>query len=195
YTSQEGGRPLVMFAVPFTEPPRLKAKIEIPNMLSLIAFGDINAPIPSIDHFPKDQIPPLWLTFVSFHNMVALGMLFIAACTFGVVQYHRGALAGKRWFLWMLVGMVPLPLAACQFGWVVAEVGRQPWIVYGLMRTSDAFSANLSAGHVLFSLILFTLIYLALLALYFKVLFNKLHHVSAVMVPAGGAQPTPMIHA
>ncbi|MGE5611964.1 MAG: cytochrome ubiquinol oxidase subunit I [Bacillota bacterium] len=187
YTTQSGGRPLVMFALPFTEPPHLKARIEIPNMLSLMAFGDINAHIPGIDQFPKENIPPLWLTFVSFHNMVALGMLFIAAATFGTVEYYRGALFGKRGFLWLLVCMVPLPLAACQFGWVVAEVGRQPWIVYGLMRTSDAFSANLSAGQVLFSLLLFSSIYLALLALYFKVLFHKLHHVPATLAPT----PTP----
>jgi cytochrome d ubiquinol oxidase subunit I len=168
--------PLVVFALPKEEPPELKARVEIPNMLSWMAFGDPNARIQGIDKFPPDQIPPLWLTFVSFHNMVILGMFFFVAMAYGMLRLRGGKIWQGRKYLWLLVISVPLPLAACQFGWVTAEVGRQPWIVYKLMRTADAFSSNLTAGHVLFSLILFGLIYAALLGLYFFLLFRKLNH-------------------
>ncbi|MCY2951105.1 MAG: cytochrome ubiquinol oxidase subunit I [Planctomycetota bacterium] len=194
YTSQTKA-PLVMFAVPFTDPPRLKVKIELSGLLSWMAFGDVNAHVPGIDAFPADQLPPLWLTFVSFHNMVVLGVFFIGACGYGVWQMWRGKVDEKRWFLRVLVCSVPLPIAACQLGWVVAEVGRQPWIVYKVMRTSEAFSANVSAGQVLFSLVLFGLIYVGLLACYFTVLFHKLNHAGGGHVaserelpPATGSQ-------
>jgi cytochrome d ubiquinol oxidase subunit I len=175
YQSQSKA-PLVFFALPFTEPPRLKAKVELKGMLSWMAFGDVNAHIDGIEKFGED-IPPLWLTFVSFHNMVILGMFFIAATAYGVVQWFRGKLFSGRRFLWLLVMAIPLPLAACQLGWIVAEVGRQPWIVWGVMRTGDAFSPAVSAGQVLFSLILFTLIYLALGGLYVFLFFHKLNQV------------------
>lgn len=188
YTSQSGA-PLVMFALPLTEPPRLKATIEIPGLLSWMAFGDVEAHIRGIDHFPPDRIPPLWLTFVSFHNMVVLGMFFIAATALGLyLHYWRGTLFSNRRFLWLLVLSIPLPLAACQLGWIVAEVGRQPWIVYNVMRTADAFSSNLPASHVLFSLILFGLIYLALGSLYLYLLIHKLRHID---LPTPTPAPTP----
>jgi cytochrome d ubiquinol oxidase subunit I len=176
--------PLVIFALPKEEPPELKARIEIPNMLSWMAFGDPNAKIVGIDKFPPDEIPPLWLTFVSFHNMVILGIFFFVAMAYGVFRLRSGRIWQGRKFLWLLVVSVPLPLAACQFGWVTAEVGRQPWIVYKLMRTADAFSSNLTAGHILFSLILLGLIYAALLGLYMFLLFRKLNR-AAVELGSG----------
>lgn len=178
YTSQSHA-PLVMFAIPTSPPPQLKAKIEVRGLLSWMAFGDFNRHVPGIDAFPKENIPPLWLTFVSFHNMVVLGTFFVAAMAYAVWRLRGGKLFESRKFLWLLVVAIPLPLAACQLGWVAAEVGRQPWIVYKLMRTADAFSSNLSAGHVLFSLILFSLVYLALGSLYVYLLFHKLSHAEA----------------
>ncbi len=174
YSKEHPQAPLVMFALPFSPPPQLKAKIELPGLLSWMAFGDVKYPIRGIAQFHGD-VPPLWLTFVSFHNMVVLGMFFIAATLWGVAQLRRGRLLDGRKFLWLLVWSVPLPLAACQLGWVVAEVGRQPWIVQDLMRTRDAFSPTVPAGQILFSLMLFGLIYVLLLSLYLYLLFHKLH--------------------
>lgn len=179
YTSQSGA-PLVMFAVPFTAPPELKAKVELPGLLSWMAFGDVNAHIPGIDQFKKEDLPPLWMTFVSFHNMVILGMFFITAMMYGTWLLYRGKLWTSRKFLRVLFWSIPLPLAATQFGWVTAEVGRQPWIVYPVkgvfegMRTSAAASVNVSAGQILFSIILFGIIYLFLLSLYLYVLWKKI---------------------
>jgi cytochrome bd ubiquinol oxidase subunit I len=175
YTSQSGA-PVAVFAVPFTRPPELKAAIEIPGLLSWLAFGDAHAPVRGINEFPPENQPPLWVTFVSFHNMVVLGLFFIAAMGWGVLQRLRGRLWEQRWFLGVLVWSIPLPIVACQLGWVAAEVGRQTWIVYGLLRTSDAASRTVPAGDILASLLLFSLIYLALGALWLFLMFREVHH-------------------
>jgi cytochrome bd ubiquinol oxidase subunit I len=175
YTAQSSA-PMVLFAYPVTPPPELKAKIEIRGLLSWMAFGDINAPIRGITDFPPDDRPPLWLTFVSFHNMVVLGMYFIAVTAFGVWRLRRGRLWGDRRLLKLLIISIPLPLAACQLGWMAAEIGRQPWIVYHLLRTSDAVSTSVPAGDVLFSLVLGGLLYLLLGTLFVFLLVREIRH-------------------
>ncbi len=175
YTSQEGA-PLVFFAVPTTEPPTLHATIEIPGLLSWMAFGDPNAPIRGINEFPADEIPPLWLTFVSFHNMVVLGLFFILLMAVATFTMWRGTLWTSPKLLKTILWSIPLPLAACQLGWITAEVGRQPWIVYHMLRTSDAASITVSAGEILFSIILFGIIYIFLGSLYVYLLVRKIKH-------------------
>ena len=175
YTSQEGA-PLVLFALVKDRPPQLRAKIEIPGLASWLAFGDFNAPVQGIDEFPVDERPPLWITFVSFHNMVILGLFFIAAMAWGVLQRWRGRLLEGRRYLKLLVYAVPLPVVACQFGWVAAEVGRQPWIVYHMLRTSEAHSQTVTAGNVLFSILLFGMIYLLLGALWVYLMVKEAGH-------------------
>jgi cytochrome d ubiquinol oxidase subunit I len=175
YTSQEKA-PLVLFAYPTNHPPDLKAPVEIPGLLSWLAFGDVNATIKGINEFPPDEIPPLWLTFVSFHNMVILGLLFIALMGLAAFRLLRGTLWTGRWFLKLLLWSIPLPLAACQLGWIAAEVGRQPWVVYRLLRTSEAVSFSVGTGELLFSIILFALIYGALGGLYLFLLIRKVKH-------------------
>ncbi len=170
YTTQDGA-PVVLFAFPTTTPPELKAKIEIPGILSWLAFGDVNATIKGINEFPKENIPPLFITFVSYHNMVALGMYFILIMGIGVYKIKKKTLLDSPKYLKILVWSIPLPLIACQLGWIAAEVGRQPWIVWHLMKTNDAISFNVSAGEVLFSIILFAIIDAFLLA--FLIYFLK----------------------
>ncbi len=171
--STQSGAPLVFFAVPTTKPPTLHATIEIPGLLSWMAFGDPAAHIQGINEFPADEIPPLWLTFVSFHNMVVLGMFFIAVMAFAVFKLYRKTLWDSPKFLRVLMWSIPLPLAACQLGWIATEVGRQPWIVYRLLRTSDAASITVGSGEILFSMILFGLIYIGLGILYIYLLSHK----------------------
>jgi cytochrome d ubiquinol oxidase subunit I len=173
YTSQNAA-PLAVFGVPFSgTPPQIKAKIEIPGMLSWMAFGDANANVRGADAFPKEDLPPLWLTFVSFHNMVVLGMWFILVMGLAAWFLYQGTLWNKRWLLKALMYSIPLPVAACQLGWMAAEVGRQPWIVYKLLRTAEAHSATVGAAEIAFSLGLLSLVYLVLLALWLFLMFRK----------------------
>jgi cytochrome d ubiquinol oxidase subunit I len=175
YTTKHGA-PLVLFAYPVTPPPELKASIEIPGLVSWLAFGDMNAPVKGINAFPPDEVPPLWLTFVSFHNMVILGLYFIAIMGWSVLQLIRKRLWDDRRLLKILMWSIPLPLFACQLGWMAAEVGRQPWIVYKLLKTSDAVSVTVPAEQILFSLILFGLLYLFLGIVYITLLVKKIQH-------------------
>jgi len=175
YTSRDSA-PLLLFAYPTEKPPTLHAPVEIPGLLSWMAFGDVNAPIKGLNEFPYDEIPPLWLTFVSFHNMVILGIYFILVTAYGAYLLYRKKLFNRPRFLKLLVWSIPLPLAACQLGWIAAEVGRQPWIVYHLLKTTDAVSITVSTGELLFSLILFLIVYALLGGLYVYLLVKKVRH-------------------
>jgi cytochrome d ubiquinol oxidase subunit I len=174
--SSESGAPMVFFAVPFTEPPQLKAKVEMPGLLSWLAFGSFDARIRGINEFPPEDIPPLWLTFVSFHNMVVLGLYFIAVTFYALVQLRRKKFWKKKWLLRLFLWSIPLPLAACQLGWITTEVGRQPWIVYHLLRTADAHSPNVAEGEIWFSLLLFGIVYLLIGTLYVYLLAREVKH-------------------
>ena len=175
YTSQTGA-PLAVFAVPIMPPPQLKAKIEIPGLLSWLAFGDFNARIKGINEFPQEDLPPLFITFVSYHNMVALGMLFILLMGLGAYQLYRKKLWESKKLLRLFVWAIPFPVIACELGWISAEVGRQPWIVYNVMRVRDAVSTAVSSSEVIFSIILFGLIYLLLGSVYIYLLVKEIKH-------------------
>jgi cytochrome d ubiquinol oxidase subunit I len=172
----QSGAPLALFGLVQPEEPKLTAEIAIPNMLSWLAFGDPHAPVRGIRDFPPDEVPrgaELWLSFVSFHNMVILGLFFIGVSALGVLLLRNGRIFHTRWFLKLLMITIPLPVLACQFGWIAAEVGRQPWIVYKLLRTDEAASVTVSAGEILSSIVLFGLIYLALGALWIYLLVRR----------------------
>jgi len=171
YTTQEGA-PLAIFAIPGTEPPKLHFPIEIPGLLSWLAFGDINAKIKGINEFPQDEIPPLFLTFVSYHNMVLLGIYFIFITILSFYLMRKNKLFENQKILKVLMYSTPLPLIASQLGWISAEVGRQPWIVYKLMKTKDAVSVTVGTGELIFSILMFIVIYILLLSIFLKLLFN-----------------------
>jgi len=175
YTSQSGA-PIAIFGVPMDNPPEIAAHIKIPGLLSWMAFGDVNATIKGINEFPADEIPPLWMTFVSYHNMVALGMYFILVMLIATYKIWKKTLWTSTTFLKLLFWSIPLPVAATQFGWVAAEVGRQPWIVYKLMRTSEAASITVTAGEIMFSIILFGAIYVLLFILFVFYLMKEINH-------------------
>ena len=175
YSSQTGA-PLAVFAVPVMPPPELKAKVEIPGLLSWLAFGDFNAKVQGINEFPANDLPPLFITFVAYHNMVVLGMLFILLMMIATYLIIKKKLWDTKILLWMFVWAIPLPVIACELGWISAEVGRQPWIIYNVMRTSDAVSANVPAGDILFSIIMFALIYLLIGSLYIYLLVKEIKH-------------------
>lgn len=173
YNSQTGA-PLVMFAIPFEKPPELKATFEIPGLLSWMAFGDVKAHVKGINEFPPDEIPPLFITFVSFHNMVVLGLYFILIMLIGIYLLYKNKLWNNKTYLKVLTWSIPFPVIACQLGWIAAEVGRQPWIVYKLLKTTNAVSITVPAEEILISLILFGLIYLLLGVLYIYLIVKKI---------------------
>ncbi len=150
--------------------------IALPGMLSFLVHNDFETPIPGLDRVPEDERPPVVLPFLTYHLMAALGGYFIAITLLGLFFLWRRTLFEKRWLLWIFVLSVPLPYLANQAGWVATEVGRQPWIVYGLLRTSDAVSRSVPGEQVLGSIILFSIIYLALVALWLVVMNEKIKH-------------------
>ncbi len=150
--------------------------IKWPGFLSFLIYGNFNAPVKGRNDFSKENLPPLQLPFQSYHIMVAIGMAFIALTILAWFLYWRKILFRNKLFLKILVLIFALPHIANLCGWIAAEVGRQPWAVYGILRTSDAIShaSVVTAGNVLFSIILFTLIYLILGILFVYLLIKEI---------------------
>ncbi len=149
--------------------------IGIPNMLSMMIHNDPNAPVTGLKDIPIENRPPaIQALFQSYHIMVAIGGSLILLCMAGLFFWKKGTLFQKTWLMWIFVVSVLAPQIANQLGWFVAEVGRQPWIVYNLMKTKDAVSVNVPAHQVLASLIMFSLIYTVLFALFIYLLNHKI---------------------
>jgi len=149
---------LVVFAWPDAAAERNLAELSIPHLGSLILAHDWNARIKGLRDFPRADRPPVWPVFYMFRLMVGLGLLMIATGLAGVWLWWRGRLLRARWFLRPLARAWPLGFIAILAGWMVTEIGRQPWIVYGVLRTADAVSP-VTAAQVLTSLVLFVLVY------------------------------------
>jgi len=154
-----------------------------PGFLSFLIYGDFSTHVKGRNDFPKDELPPIQLPFQAYHIMVALGMAFIGIVLFSLLLLWRKKLFEKKWYLKILIPAFALPHIANLCGWIAAEVGRQPWIVYKILRTEDALSKVVNASEVLFSLILFTLIYLILAALFVFLLIKKIKHGPEEMEP------------
>ena len=154
----------------------VKLGVSIPGLLSYLVYGDAAKPIAGLNSFPKNETPPVNIVFQSYHIMVAIGFFLIGISVLGVFLWWRGKLFNHRWLLRVFVFSVLGPQIANQLGWITAEVGRQPWIVYGLLKTSDALSKVVTAGQIMFSLILFAVIYLFLFILFIYLLNEKIKH-------------------
>ena len=150
--------------------------VEVPGLLSQMIAGDATSPIPGVKSFPLGDLPPLNATFQAFHFMVAIGMMLAALVVSGLAFLPKGRLFRTRWLLWIFVGAVVGPQIANQLGWATAEIGRQPWIVYKVMRTIDGLSPVVHSSQVIFSLVLFTLIYALLFVLFLFLLNEKIQH-------------------
>ena len=148
----------------------------IPGMLSYLTHGSASKAVTGLNEFRPEDRPPVQSVFQLYHLMVGIGFGMIALAVFGAFFCWREVLFQKRWMLWLLVLSVLGPQLANQAGWFAAEMGRQPWIVHGLMRTSEGLSAVVKAEVVLGSLILFMLIYLLLFAVFVYLLNDKIQH-------------------
>jgi cytochrome d ubiquinol oxidase subunit I len=160
------GAPIAIIGMPDTERRELLDPIYVPRVLSYLAYGDFRAKVVGLDDYPADVHPPVELVYYAYHIMVGLGTIFIAVLAAAAALLWRGRLFAARWFLWLLMLAAPLPYIANQAGWVVAEVGRQPWVVYGVLRTAHATSTNVSGGMAWFTLLGFMGMYAVLGVLY-----------------------------
>jgi cytochrome d ubiquinol oxidase subunit I len=143
--------------------------IYIPKGLSFLYNFDWNSEIKGLNDFPKEDWPPVNFVFQNYHIMVGAGMLMIALGLLGAYLLWRGKLYENKPYLFILPFLIPLPHIAHETGWIAAEVGRQPWIIYKLMKTADAASVVVTTGEIAFSLIMFCLIYLLLAAMFIKI--------------------------
>lgn len=151
--------------------------LSIPGGLSFMLHQDFKAPVTGLKAFkPEDRPGAPNIVFQSYHIMIAIGMFLIFLTTYAAVLWKRKTLFNKPWLMMVFVWAVLLPQIANQVGWYTAETGRQPWVVYGLLRTSDALSQAVKAGQVIFSLILFTVVYLLLFTLFIYLLNKKITH-------------------
>jgi cytochrome bd ubiquinol oxidase subunit I len=168
--------PFNLVVIPDTENETNSVEaLGVPGLLSLLAYHDTDAEIRGLRDFPEDERPPVGPTFWSYRSMIVLGGVFILLCVIAVYLSRKDLLESYRPFLLIMLFAIPLPYIAGQAGWLVAEIGRQPWIVYGLMKTSDAVSSSISVSQVVSSLVGFTLLYgsLAVLDIYLLVRFSR----------------------
>jgi cytochrome d ubiquinol oxidase subunit I len=151
--------------------------IGIPSGLSFLVHQDFKAPITGLNSFPVEDRPSqINAVFQFYHIMIAIGMMLIGLTLYASFLWWRGKLFETKWLLWIFSFSVILPQIANQVGWFAAEMGRQPWVVYGHLRTSEAFSQEVSSHQIVFSLIMFTVVYALLLVLFIYMVNKKIKH-------------------
>jgi cytochrome bd ubiquinol oxidase subunit I len=169
---------------------RLDNPIEIPGALSFLAYGHFGSNVEGLDNFSKKVWPDnIELLYYSFHLMITLGTIFIALMGFAAFQSWRGRLESSRWLLWVLMLAFPFPYLANTLGWMTAELGRQPWLVYGLFRTVDGHSKVVSAGNTIFTLIGFVGLYMVLGLLFLYLVAREIGHGPGDVLPAEHEEP------
>ncbi|MGP8251364.1 MAG: cytochrome ubiquinol oxidase subunit I [Terracidiphilus sp.] len=169
----EIGAPIVLMGQPNEETQKIDNPLVVNDVLSFLIYGTTKAEVKGLDQFPRDQWPTaLPLLYYSYHIMAGLGTWFVLLMLVCALLLWRGKLSHARWALWALLLSFPLPYIANTAGWLTAELGRQPWLIYGLMRTSEGYSDMVSAGNGLFTLLGFMGMY-TLLGLLFTVLIYR----------------------
>ena len=171
----EGGAPLTLVGWVDEENQKVRG-IQVPGLLSFLTYRDVNAPIIGFDQIPEDERPPIGIVFQTYHLMIAMWGLMAALTAVSFYLWKKNRLKKTKWVLWGLVFSVLFPHIANQTGWMTAEIGRQPWIVYGLLRTSEGVSPNIVTSQVVMSLIMFIVIYVLLFALFLFLLDRKIKH-------------------
>jgi cytochrome d ubiquinol oxidase subunit I len=166
----QSNAPLSLLGLPDVENRKTHFEIAIPSLLSLLVHLDADARIQGLDEFPVDEQPPIVITYLTYHVMIALGSFFALLASIAFILMVTGRIARASWFHWVLLLAIPLPQIANQVGWMSAEIGRQPWVVYGILKTVDAVSVSVPASQVLFSLIAFSIIYVFLFAVFIRLL-------------------------
>ena len=175
------GAGIVLIGQPDVEQKRIDNAIIVPKALSFLTYRRWGAEVQGLDVVPADQQPDdVPLLYYAYHIMVGLGTIFIAIMVIAALLLWRRKLFTARWMLWTLMLAIPFPFIANSAGWMVTELGRQPWIIYGLLRTADGSSSTVSSGNVLFTLVGFMGIYLVMGLLYVVLMVQAVAHGPAV---------------
>jgi cytochrome d ubiquinol oxidase subunit I len=170
----EAGAPMVLLGQPDTENQRIDNPVAANSVLSLLIYGNPGAEVKGLNAFPKEDWPTnIPLLFYAYHIMAGLGTIFAAVMALSLLLLWTGRLFVARWMLWILVLCAPLPYVANTAGWMTAELGRQPWLIYGLMRTANGYSKYVGAGNGMFTLLGFMGLY-TLLAIVFLFLIGRI---------------------
>jgi cytochrome d ubiquinol oxidase subunit I len=171
------GAPLVIIGQPDVEQKKIDNPIVVPRILSYLAYRDWGAHMNGLDAFPPSEWPDnIPLLYFSYHIMVGLGTIFMAVVVIAALLLWRKRLFDSRWMLWILLLSFPLPFIANTAGWMTAEIGRQPYLVYGLMRTINGYSKSVSAGNGWFTLLGFLGMYTILSILFLFLIRRELEH-------------------
>lgn len=170
----EAGAPLAIIGMPDLQKGTLVDPIYVPKLLSFLAYGNFEANVKGLNEYPPDLWPPVELTYYAYHVMVGLGTIFVVIAGIGVILLWLRRLYESRWLLWLLLLVMPFPFIANEAGWMVTEIGRQPWIVYGLMKTSQGASTNVFTGETVFTTIGFAGMYFLLGALYLFLVLREI---------------------
>jgi len=182
----ESGAPIVLVGQPDTDKLQLDNPILVPRALSFLTYRRWEAEVKGLKDFPRDQWPDnIPLLYYSYHIMVGLGTLLILLMLLCAWSLWRGRVYGSKPLLWTLMLALPFPYIATTAGWMTAELGRQPWLVYGIMRTADGASPRVSAGNGLFTLIGFMGLYLVLGILFLFLVHREIDHGPAVEIEGG----------
>ena len=183
--TSEPGAPLVILGQPNVEERKIDNPLVFPKMLSFLTYRAWQAEVRGLNAFPQDTWPDnVPLLYYSYHIMVGLGTIFIAIMVVSAFLLWRGKLFDFRWMLWILFLALPFPYIANTAGWMTAEIGRQPWLVYGLMRTSDGYSTVVSAGNGLFTLLGFMGMYTVLGILFLFLVLREIERGPAAQLNA-----------
>lgn len=183
----EEGAPLALIGQPDMERLRLDNPLEVPGVLSFLTYRRWGAEVRGLNDFPREEWPDnVPLHYYAYHIMVGLGTIFIGIMLLSAILLYRGGLFESRPMLWVLLLAAPFPYIANTTGWMTAELGRQPWVIYGVMRTEDGFSQNVSAGNTLFTLIGFMGIYTLLSILFLFLVGREIAHGPGVYVSEEG---------
>jgi cytochrome d ubiquinol oxidase subunit I len=170
----ERDAPLAIIGMPDIVKHHLIDPVFLPDFLSFLAYGNFTANVDGLSAYARELWPPVELTYYAYHVMVGLGTIFAATSAVGVLLLGLGRLFEARWLLWILMLLLPFPYIANEAGWTVSEVGRQPWIIYGLMRTADASSPTVAGGETIFTLIGFAGMYFMLGVLFLYLVLREI---------------------
>jgi cytochrome d ubiquinol oxidase subunit I len=184
---------VAMIGEPDVRDRRLDNPIEIPGILSFLAYGTFQSYVHGLDEYPTDTWPDnVELVYYAFHLMITLGTIFIVIMAYATFERWRGKLDSNRALLWVLMLAFPFPYIANTLGWMTAELGRQPWVIYGLLHTRDGYSKMVNNGDVIFTLIGFTGLYFVLGLLFLFLVGREISHgPDDGTAPAGGPHEDP----